>query len=321
MNFQDSANKEQAKKVMVMLSCLSEHDNAYELFRFASESSETSLTNFARELLDLPKNDRQKFILKEFKKLKEQEKLKPVEEMHISWLQEALKVENPFIAIHLIRPLGHSKVKEILQKMPDAFLKKLGAFDSKSQLDPALLEILQKRFYSQFYYEKPSRNFEEQPLAILYYLKLDYLKSFLSQIGLERLALAFKGLHKSALKALFNRLPLKDAKTLQRQVKSVEKISPREISESQSLLLNLSLETIEPENLFFEVGLAYITKAFIPEDANLSKAIQLRLPPKMSYLLKRYLEQNRVREASTVRQRILKFIQEKRMDLPEHAFN
>ncbi|MBF0493128.1 MAG: hypothetical protein HQM15_10155 [Deltaproteobacteria bacterium] len=320
MTPQGIAQIDNSKRVMVMLACLAEHENAFELFHFGSEALEASLIDFTREILSLPKNDRQKFILREFRKFKEQEKLRPVEELHMGWLQEALKQENPFVVIHLIRPLGHSKVKQILQAMPEDFLKKLRIFDSKAQLDPALVEILQKRFYSQFYYEKPSKNFEEQPLAILYYLKLDFLKSFLSQIGLERLALAFKGLHKSALKALFNRLPLKDAKTLQRQVKSIQKISPREISESQSLLLNLALETIEPENLFFEVGLAYITKAFIPEDANLSKAIQLRLPPKMAYLLKRYLEQNRVREASTVRQRILRFIQEKIADLPSHAF-
>jgi len=310
-----------SERVMVMIACLSEREEAFELFHFLPQTMESRLVEYTRELLMLPKKDFQHYMVKEFRKLREKEKVQLPAQLDLGWIQESLKQENPFVGIHLIRSLGQSKVKQILQGMPSAFLKRLSQFDSKVYLEPELLKILQKKFFAQFEFRVPSKDFSENSLQVLFHLKMDFLVDFLSQIGLERLAYAFKGLNKTALKALFNRLPLKDAKRLQSLVKSLEKVPSREISESQSLLLNLNLEAIEPENLFYEVGVAYVSKGFTREDKELLKAIQLRFPPKVGYLLKRYVEQSRVRENSAVRQRVLKYVEEKLKSLPSHAFH
>jgi hypothetical protein len=121
-------------------------------------------------------------------------------------------------------------------------------------------------------------------------VKTNKLLSFFRDLGLDQLARAFKGVHKSALKALLNRLSIKDAKEFQMRMKSLEKLTTRELREAQMLLLNLTIETIEPDALFLEVGMAFFAKAITREDSEFIRALQYKLPTKFGYLLKRYVD-------------------------------
>ncbi len=277
---------------LVYVACLGDEENAFELYRFVPSALEKPLVEATRELLAVPKRERSRVILKELKQLMQAQSIRPLGDVHPGWFFEVLKEESPQTIGLVLRYLPGDKVNYILEHLSPEKRKKLPKMNEAQKVPEELLQILRRRLELQFPILPPPGRSEEINLRHLYFIKTDQLLHFFRELGMDQLAKAFKGVHKTALKALFNRLPLRDAKSFQARVKTLDKLSNREFREAQMLLLDLPVETIDPDQLFFEVGIAFFSKAMTREDLDFVRALEYKFTPKMGYLLKRYVDQS-----------------------------
>lgn len=307
-------------KVLACLATLGEEKSVFELLRFVSPEDEKHLVESCHELLSINKAERTPLIAKELKKTLQAEKLSFLGEVHEDWFVEALKEEKRLGLGVLLQLVPSEKVKSILQALPEELKKNLPPLKQSSHIPPDLLQQIKRRFEVQFQLEGLFRKTEAPSLNWLYFLKLEELFLFFRKVGLEQLAKAFKALHKSVLRAILNRLLLKDAKELQKKVKALETLSSQELREAQMLILNLPLETIAAEDLFYEVGIAFCAKAFRHEDFMLVKALYHKITPKWAYLFKRYVDENLLLTKRTVAEWVGLKIFEKMAEIPLGAF-
>ncbi|MBL7685213.1 MAG: hypothetical protein JNK65_04155, partial [Deltaproteobacteria bacterium] len=269
---------------------LAEEENTFQLYRFANPSQESFLQEATQELLNVPKKERTQVVVKELKKLVSAQKKRLLGEIDPGWFFEILKNESPQIISLVLQNLPQDQAKGVLEKLSSDLKKKIPKLDKNFKLSEDILEIVRSRFESHFAAITPPERSAEIDLHHLYFIKVEELFALFRDLGVEQLARAFQGLYKGALKALLNRLPIKDAKELQARVKILEKLSVREMKEAQMLLLNLPIETIEPDDLFLEVGMVFFSKGITRSDRDFLRALQYKLPPKYGYLLKRYVD-------------------------------
>jgi hypothetical protein len=291
MNIPSVEHLEPRLKVVVYIASLSDEENAFELFRFVPEVFEKPLVEATRQLLSIPKKERRRMVVGELKKLLKSQKAAPTGDIDPGWFLEVLKNERPQTLGLILRNLPGDKAKYVLDHIKVSLRKKLPKTEECLKIPPELVEVIRTRFESQFPALAAPEKTEEINLHHLYFIKNEELLAFFRDLGMDQLAKAFKGIHKSALKALLNRLPIKDAKELQNQVKILDKVSKRELREAQMLLLNLPIETIDPEVLFWEVGMIFFSRAISREDGGFIRALNIN-SPKWGYLLKRYVDGN-----------------------------
>ncbi len=275
-------------KIMIYIACLGENENAFELFRFSPLSREKSFVEATRELLSLPKKERTRLITKELKDNIQLNKNKSLGDIHPGWFFDFLKEEGNQ-TIHLIlRYLPGEVARYVLAHLSLETQKAIRQIEEK-KISEDLLQLVRRKFESQFLTLTSPEKSDEIDLYHLYFIKIDQLLSFFRDLGLEQLSRAFKRVDAIALKALLNRLSIHDAKDFPVKIRSLETVSGRELKEAQMLLLNLPLDTIEPELLFSEVGISFFARAMNKEDLKFVEALQFKLPPRYGYILKRYV--------------------------------
>ena len=280
-------------KVVVYIASLSDEENAFELYRFVPEAFEKPLVEATRQLLSIPKKERRRMVVGELKKLIQSQRVHSLGDIDPGWFLEVLKNERPQTIGLILRNLPGEQAKFILDHLPSSLRKKLPKTEDCLKTPQELVEMIRTRFETQFPHLSVPEKTDEINLHHLYFVKTEELLGFFRDLGIDQLAKAFKGIHKTAFKALLNRLPIKDAKEMQTRVKTLEKVSKRELREAQMLLLNLPIETIDPDLLFLEVGMVFFSRAISRQDTEFIRALEYKLPPKWGYLLKRYVDANR----------------------------
>lgn len=279
-------------KAIVNVACLGEEENSFELYKFLPAQYEKALVESTQALLSLPKNERKRKIVKDLKQLIQAQKIHPLGEIHPGWFLEVLRLESPKTIGLILRYLPSDKVTYILDHLDENLKKNLPKLNESKRIPDKLLELIRERFEEQFLtFSVPKKN-SDISLQDLYFIKVEQLLAFFRDLGIEQLAKAFKGLDKVALKAMLNRLSIKDAKALQLRIKNLEKVNKRELSEAQVLIIDLPIDRIDSEALFLEVGMAFFARAISPDQIDFARALQFKLPPRYGYLLKRYVDQS-----------------------------
>ncbi len=306
-------------KALVYVACLGDEENAFELFRFLPTQHEKALVESTRAILSIPKEERKKKILKDLKQFIQAQKVHPLSEIHPGWFLEVLKEESPKTIGLILRNLPTDKVKYILENLNGEIKRQLPKLNESKKIPEGLLELIRERFESQFLTFTPPKKSSALDLRDLYFIKTEVLLAFFRDLGIEQLARAFNGLDKVALKALLNRLVIKDTKELQHRMKNIEKISKKELGEAQMLIIDLPIDRIDPEALFLEVGMAFFSRAISSEQIDFIRALQYKLPPKYGYLLKRYVEESLQNFKPRLTQSAQKQILSRFQEFPSHS--
>ncbi len=292
MSLSSIQNLDSRLQVLVYLACLGDIENAFDLYNFTLSAYEKPLVEATQEILNYPKKERKKMISRGLQDLLQAEKIHPMGEVDAGWFLEVLKEESPRIIGIILKYLPGEKSRFIQENLPAEIQSQLPSPDEKpAPLPEDLLSIIKTRFESQFKTLSAFDRSDEMDLNHFYFIKTSRLIAFFRQLGMEQLSKAFKGLHKSAMKALLYRLSTQDAREFQARMKSLAQISSRELREAQMLLINLPIETLSPESLFTEIGMMFFAKSFTRKDKALAEALYYKLPPKLAYLLKRYMDE------------------------------
>lgn len=285
-------------RVVAALAVLREGEGAAMLTDYMSDEEKSSFATKAETFLHLDERDfrAQQFV----RQMVAQEKFTSLAEIHPAWILERLKEESPRIIGIILRALPSRHVSFILKNMPPMLRAQVPHVVESFAVAAPILEVVRKRFERHFLPMRVSKSTQNAGFENLYYLKEDELRELIRDVGLTELAMALSGLPGKTLVAVYNRLDIKDAKSLKRKVGEV-KGNPHELfRQARATILEVDGLHIGPEKMLVKIGLAALAKAVDSEHETLVRLLQQRLSPAEGYLLKRFIDERRMRVNSRI---------------------
>lgn len=245
---------------------------------------------------DFPDESDREFVMEQvMRQMIASEKFSSLAEIHPAWILEKLKEEPPKVIGIILRYLPSNHVRYIIRNLPPMTRVQIPNMVESFAVRPAVLEVIRKRFERHFLPMPVSRRCGKFGFSELYYLKGEELAALIREMGINELAIAFAGMGSKALRAIYNRLDLKDAKRLQRRLKGLKGLSLELSRQARYTVLEVQGRHIGPEGLLVRVGLAALANAVEGGDALIPVLMQ-KLTPEDSYLLKRLVAERRMRQ-------------------------
>ena len=166
-------------------------------------------------------------------------------------------------------------------------------------VDPEILDVIRGKFESNFVTMRITRSIGHLGFENLYYLKQAELEELFIELGITELAIALSTMSTKVLRIIYNRLDLKDARRLKAKITELPAdVSSETYRQARSSLLQIDCERVGPKQLLKILGLGAFAEAVGHEHDQLVRMIQQRLDPKEGYLLRRYIDEKRVRPSA-----------------------
>jgi len=294
--------------MFITLAAIELGDNASDLLNFLNEDEVKTCKPEFESYLKINSGERETKLKEKINSLVASERWSGLAEIHPAWILEELKKESPKIIGIILRYLPSQHVRYLLENLPPTIRFALPNIIEAFSVPKPILDIIKQRFESRFIPLHLSRSIEKLNFNHLYYLKSNELELFFKDLGMQELATALHGISGKSLNFLLNRLSLKDAKRLQQRIKSFKNVSDDLKKQARYTVLEVEGEHLGPENLLIEIGLAAFAKSISSSSSDLPRLLGIKLPPKISYVLKRYVaekSQKNQKETAYERQSII----------------
>lgn len=223
------------------------------------------------------------------------EQFSSLSEVHPAWILERLRDEPPRAIGIILRMLPSKHVRFILEKIDPILRDQIPSIVESFAVPTPILDVIRRRFERHFMPMPISRTVEQLGFEHLYYLKGEELGELIREIGFSELAIALSGISGRSLRTVCNRLELKDAKRLQQRVKEFAGAPPEFARQARYTILEVEGQRIGPHRMLFKIGLAALASAVGDGYEALVRQIQQKLDPDDAYLLKRFIDERRVR--------------------------
>jgi hypothetical protein len=234
------------------------------------------------------------------KRLVASERFSSLAEVHPAWILEHLRDETARVVGIILRSLPSKHVRFLIENLPPHIREALPGMVESFAVASPVLNVIRQRFESHFLPMRISRTESHYEFANLYYLRGEELEDVLRDIGLSELAIAFSGLSGRAMRAVYNRLDLKDAKRLQRRGDELSDVSPELFRQARYNVLEIEENRLGPKRMLMRLGLAALASTVDGANNRLVKLIQQKLPPHDGYFLKRLIDEKKVRRGADV---------------------
>ncbi len=249
---------------------------------------------------NLAKEDRRDAMNLVLRHLIASERFTSLAEIHPAWILEHLRNEPARVVGIILRSLPSKHVKFLIENLPPYIRESLPGMVESFAVAAPVLNVIRKRFESHFLPMRISRVESHYEFNQLYYLKGAELEVVFRDIGLTELAIAFSGLSGRAMKAVYNRLDLKDAKRLKSRNEELGEISPELFRQTRYNVLEIEDDRLGPKRMLMRLGLAAFASTVNANNERLVKLIQQKLSPHDGYFLKRLIDEKRVRRGADV---------------------
>lgn len=279
------------QRMVAALAVLEDGEKASDLLAFVSKDEQGVLKSAIESDLAIDETEREYKLKTQISSLIASDKWSGLAEIHPAWLLEELKNESPRIIGIILRYLPSRHVRYILENLPPAVRFAIPNVVEAFSVPQPVLDVIKSRFEARFATLRLSRALEHFGFEHLYYLRGDELAVFFKDLGLQELAMALHGISGKTLTFLYNRLSLKDAKKLQSRIKSMDYVSNALKRQARYTVLEVEGEDLGPDNLLLEIGLASFARALSGEHHELARLIEIKLDPRISYVLKRYIDE------------------------------
>lgn len=280
------------QRVAAMLAVLFNKDDAEALFDYAPVEDKQALEEVMAELLPVPEVERSEHIWQRTQLICSMEEFGGLSEIHPSWILEKIKDESPRIIGIILRYLPSNHVRYILENLPKRIKVRLPKLIEAFAVPTSILRIIRRRFERSFLPLRVSKEISEFTFKHLYYLSSEDIEELFYDLGINELALAFKKMDRKMVKIILNRLSVKDAKILQKRMRTIADESDELIHQAQQIVLEMSFEENNAFSMIKEIGINSLARSMTSNDKGMFQLLQQKLDPKLGYLLKRYLEQN-----------------------------
>ena len=228
------------------------------------------------------------------------ERFSSIAEIHPAWILERLREEPPRVIGIILRSLPSKHVRYVLEHLPPMIKAQLPDMVESFAVQGPVLEMIRRRFERHFLPMRASRSLVRMGFEHLYYLKGGELEEVIRDAGLTELAIALAGMRGKALHVVFNRLDLKDAKRLQRKIRGMGDVSPALARQARTTILEVEGNHVGPERMLMRTGIAALASAVEREHAHLVRLLMQKLTPADGYLLKRSIDERRLRLSAAV---------------------
>lgn len=228
------------------------------------------------------------------------ERFSSIGEVHPAWILERLRDEPPRVVGIILRSLPSKHVRYLLENLPPMLKAQLPDMVESFAVARPVLETIRRRFESHFLPMRVSRAVESPGFEHLYFLKGDELAELIREIGLTELAIALSGMQGKTLHAVFNRLPLKEAKRLQKRIREIVDVSRELFRQARYTILEVEGNHVGPERMLMRVGIAALASAMDRNHGPLVKLLMQRLEPADGYLLKRSIDERKLRHGAAL---------------------
>lgn len=279
---------------MEVVACLASANgvDAEDFSKFGPVTEEVETKTLISEILSMSADERVQHIVEKLRSLVAHDEFHGLTEVHPAWLVEVLSHESPRIIGIILRYLPSKQSRFIIENLPRRIKSRLPQLIDSFAVPAPILKIIKDRFERKFYSEKANRDFDTFEFKNIPYLKIADLETLFKDVGIHELALALKGIERSSLNILFNRLSVVEARNLQQRIRSLTDVPPALLRDAKYTVLEMSLTESDPQELILDVGLNSFAHAFSEEDAEILPFIKQKLAPKLGYTLKRYIDEH-----------------------------
>lgn len=279
------------QRMVATLAVIESGEKAADLAAFVCDDEKGSLKSAIESCLKIDPTEREFKLRQQARSQLSSEQWSGLAEVHPAWILEELKNESPRIIGIILRYLPSRHVRYLLEHLPPTIRFAIPNVVEAFSVPGPVLDVIRRRFESRFQPLHLSRSIENFGFDQLYYLRGDELEVFFKDLGLQELAMALHGISGKSLGVLLNRLSLKDAKRLQRRMRSLGTVSNVLKRQARYTVLEVEGEHLGPEHLLMEIGLAAFARAISPTHHDLFRMLEIKLDPRISYVLKRYIDE------------------------------
>ena len=288
------------QRMVALLATIEEGDRAEELLDFVSAEDRDACKAAIDQALQIDPVERESTLRQQARSQLSSEQWSGLAEIHPAWILEELKNESPRIIGIILRYLPSKHVRYLLEHLSPVIRFAIPNVVEAFSVPQPILDVIRRRFESRFRPLHLSRSIESFEFDHLYYLRGDELEVFFRDLGLQELAMALSGISGKSLTVLLNRLSLRDAKRLQGRMRSLEDVSDVLKRQARYTVLEVEGERLGPEHLLLEIGLAAFSRAVSMDNHDLFGKLEIKLDPRVSYVLKRYIDERLEKNTNTV---------------------
>lgn len=282
------------QRALAALAVLRDGSRAGDLAEFMSDHDRKAYSPLVRAYSNEP--NRELSMGQLIKHLVSSERFSSLAEVHPAWVLERLRNEPPRVIGIILRLLPSRHVRYLLKNLPPMLCEQVPNLVESFSVDPAILDVIRRRFEKHFVPMRITRSIDELGFENLYYLKESELEELFVDIGLTEMAIALSDLPSKALRIVYNRLDVKDAKRLKARIGGLTGVPDELFRQARNTFLQVEGERVGPRQLLKMVGLAAFADAIGPEHENLMSMVKQRLDPNDGYLLKRFVDERRIRK-------------------------
>ncbi len=285
--------------MLATMAVIEEGEKALDLLPFVTDEDAATLKEAIDACLALDPEEREAKLRLQARSQLSSEQWSGLAEIHPAWILEELKTESPRIIGIILRYLPSKHVRFLLEHLSPAVRFAIPNIVEAFSVPQPVLDVIRRRFESRFQPLHLSRSIEHFGFDDLYYLKGEELEVFFKDLGLQELAMALSGISGKSLNVLLNRLSLRDAKRLQSRMRSLEGVSDALKRQARYTVLEVEGEHLGSEHLLMEIGLASFARAIGPDHSELFRMLEIKLDPRISYVLKRYIDERLEKNTQT----------------------
>jgi hypothetical protein len=223
------------------------------------------------------------------------ERFSSIAEVHPAWILERLREEPPRVVGIILRYLPSKHLRFLLKNLPPHIRETIPGMVESFAVPAPILEVIRQRFERHFLPMRICRSEDRFGFEHLYYLKGEELETLIRDLGISELAIVFSGLSGKAMRAVYNRLDLKEARRLQSRMKELDDVSPKLFRQARNALLEIEGSHLGPQRMLIRLGLAGLASAAGKEYDGVIRLIQQKLSPHDGYLLKRLTDEMKLR--------------------------
>lgn len=280
-------NLQQNDKMLILLILTFEGSkNSYELLKYLPKNKEQIFKEEIDKLLNIQQPKRYSFLLKEIKSLQSNIQFSKIEYIHFSWLSDELQKEQPQIIAVILNSLPKDKTKQILSTF-DVNLREKVTYPLQPIL-PGINEVIMERFEAKFL---PMRAVKDtRYYKILISLKENDFFKLIRKMGLQELAIAFRGIDKLTLSKFTKSISPSDEKELLQMMKELKEIDYEKIKITQKNIWTYSHLFNTAKDIFWEIGLLKLAQLLKGEGDKIIQQIYQKLPKIEVNKLNQYLD-------------------------------
>jgi len=206
---------------------------------------------------------------------------------HPAWVFKHLLEEPVAIIGILLRVLPSNIVKYALSNMPETISSSLPKVSNAFSVNSDILQLIMAKFIKKFPHRVMLSNTSQNVYcSLINTLSVDNLNTLFHYLGLLELAYALMGMPKKALKSIYHRLSLKDARMLQTYIYKVHGTHHIISRYAKNSLLTIEDTHKSREDYLSYLGLSLFARSNGSDINYYFKQLIYRLPPALGQELR-----------------------------------